>query len=106
MKIHPLNDIVIIRRAQPGRVSAGGIYLAFDPDYREDIGDVVAAGPNASEVKAGDTVLFSTNGHQITHINSEEFVVLRRNSLIAILEGAARVESGTYLEDRQYAGRE
>lgn len=100
MTIDPLADVVIIRRLPPESVSAGGIHLVFDPDFKEDIGLVTFVGvgkrygckkcgtehimkPN---VKPGDKVLFSTNGHQITTINGEQFVVLREASIIGVFE--------------------
>jgi chaperonin GroES len=90
--IAPLSDIVIIRRLAPQQVSDGGIHLVYDPDYREDIGEVAYVGPGnwktgkPVEVKPGDKVLFSTNGHQITHVNGEELVVLREPSIIGVFE--------------------
>ena len=99
----PLGDIVVIRRLPPEAVSAGGIHLVYDPDFKEDIGLVAFTGPGKRFgckdcggehvrevcVKPGDKVLFSTNGHQITSVDGEEFVVLREPSIIAILEDAA-----------------
>ena len=105
MNISPLGDIVIIRRSAPAEVSAGGIHLIWDDDYREDIGVIAFAGSKVLYVKPGDKVLFSTNGHQITTINGEELVVLREKSIIGIIEGGD-VEAGTYKEDRQYRGIE
>ena len=98
--IKPLSDVVVIRRSAPQAVSDGGIHLVFDEDHKEDIGVVAYAGPGKAHgckhcgthevspvpVKAGDTVLFSTNGHQITTINGEEFVILRQGSLIGVIE--------------------
>lgn len=94
----PLSDIVIIRRSPPQEVSDGGVHLAWDPDHKEDMGIVVFVGPGKhvgckhckSEyvrpvaVNPGDKVLFSTNGHQITSVNGEEFVVLREPSIIGV----------------------
>lgn len=99
MNVEPLRDVVVIRRLAPEQVSAGGIYLAWDADYKEDIGVVVSAGPGKQftctqckashevklSVKPGDKVIFSTNGHQITTINGEELVVLREASIIGVI---------------------
>lgn len=92
--ISPLENVVIIRRLAPETVSAGGIHLVYDPDYKEDIGEVAFVGSGKGcrkcgnlqplSVKPGDRVLFSTNGHQITTINGEEFVVLREPSIIGV----------------------
>ena len=99
MNISPLADVVIIRRSSPEQVSAGGIHLAWDADYKEDIGEVVYAGNGKHHrckkcncqtdipmsVKPGDKVLFSTHGHQITVINGQELVVLREPSIIGVI---------------------
>ena len=93
--LKPLGDIVVIRRSPPEERSAGGLYLAWDPDFKEDIGTIVACGPGKLSVKgvfirtsvrAGQKVLFSTNGHQITKVRGEELVVLREPSIMAVIE--------------------
>lgn len=100
MNISPLGDVVVVRRSAPQSVSDGGIHLAYDPDFREDIGVVAYVGTGKRygcktcktthivppAVKAGDKVLFSTNGHQITTVNGEELVILREQSIIGVIE--------------------
>ena len=101
VNIKPQSDVVIIRRLAPATVSAGGIHLAYDADYKEDIGEVAYVGTGKPygcpkcktqhvrpvAVRPGDRVLFSTNGHQITTINGEELVVLREQSIIGVIDG-------------------
>ena len=98
MKIEPLDNVVIIRRLAPETVSDGGIHIAWDENYKEDIGEVVYAGPGKRvgcktcgtehrlepAVKPGDRILFSTNGHQVTTIKGEQLVVLREPSIIGV----------------------
>lgn len=97
--IQALSDVVVIRRLPPQEMSDGGIALAWDEDYKEDIGIVVSVGPGKHKqckechvdsvhpvaVKPGDKVIFSTNGHQITVINGQELVVLREPSIIGVI---------------------
>jgi chaperonin GroES len=98
VNISPLGDVVMIRRSSPEEVSAGGIHLVFDADYKEDIGEVVFVGRGKHHrckycncqtniemsVKPGDKVIFSTHGHQITKVNGQELVVLREDSIIGV----------------------
>lgn len=98
--ISPLGDIVVIRRLPPETVSAGGVLLAWDPDYKEDIGEVAFVGPGKAydcpackashqrpvAVKPGDKVIFSTHGHQITTVKGEELVILREPSIIGVID--------------------
>jgi chaperonin GroES len=75
--------------------SEGGIFLVRSDDMLEDIGQVVSAGKGKvsakgvfipNDIKVGDMVLFSTNGHQVTRLNGTELVVTRQNSIMAVLE--------------------
>ena len=90
--IAPLHDVVIIKRQEIEKV--GSIYIPIQSeDMREDIGEVLYAGPGAMNdegktlpmyIKPGDRVLFSTHGHQVTKIDGEELIVLRQNSIIGV----------------------
>ncbi len=101
MEISPLGDVVIIRRADQKSVSSGGILLPPSEDMTEDIGTVVYAGRGKThkcakcgghgripmQVNEGDLVIFSTNGHQLTKLKGEELIILRQDSIIAVIEG-------------------
>lgn len=91
MKVNPLSDVVVIRRMQP---QGGAIELPPTADFLEDMGEIVYCGKGKfsskgvqlpMEVKEGDRVLFSTNGHMIKWINGEELVVTRQESIIGVI---------------------
>ena len=95
MKVDPLSDVVVIRR-WIREVSDGGIELPPSDDFREDIGDIVFCGRGKisskgvrlpMEVKVGDRVLFSTNGHLVKYVNGEELIVTRQDSVIGVING-------------------
>lgn len=115
--LHPLSDVVIIRRADQKSVSDGGIFLPPSEDFTEDIGEIVFAGKGRPhkcdkcggsaripmQVKVGDRVIFSTNGHQVTKIRGEELIILRQDSIIAVIEdveGEDSVSSTTPTDKR------
>ena len=102
MKVQAIQDVVIIRRTPQKEVSDGGIFLVDSKDFLEDIGTVEQAGPGKmsskgvfipNDVKKGDLVLFSTNGHQVTKLNETEFIITRQNSIMAILNESSRPNS-------------
>lgn len=109
MGVTPLNDVVIIRRADQQSVSDGGIVIPPSEDFTEDIGDVVYVGhgkmtkcPKCAgthripmQVRVGDRVIFSTNGHQLTKVRGEELIVLRQDSIIAVIEDEPEAVSST-----------
>lgn len=96
--IKPQSDIVLIRRLPPQEVSDAGLFLVYDPDFKEDIGEVVAVGPGKHygckhcrnenvrpvSVQPGDKVLFSTNGHQVQVVQGQEYIILREPSIIGV----------------------
>ena len=112
MNISPINDVVIIRRQEQNTVSAGGVVLPQSEDFREDIGTVVFVGRGKPhkckkcagtshipmQVRVGERVIFSTNGHQITHVNGEELIVLRQESIIAVIDDDEEVSSARGLQ--------
>lgn len=114
MNVTPLNDVVIIRRQEQVTASDGGIILPPSEDFTEDIGTVVFVGRGKPvkcakcagrthlpmQVAVGDRVIFSTNGHQITKIHGEELIVLRQDSIIAVIEDDVPVSSTTPSESR------
>lgn len=119
MNVSALRDVVIIRRLAPQEVSDGGIFLAWESDYKEDIGIVISAGAGRTwtctkckhphkvtvAVKPGDKVIFSTNGHQITTINGQELVVLREDSIIGVIEDALQpAERAEHAADTRRTG--
>ena len=84
MHIKPLSDVVIIEQQKLEKV--GDILNPIESaDFREDIGTIICCGPEADKVQAGDKVLFSTHGHQVTKIDGREMIVLRQNSIIGVL---------------------
>jgi chaperonin GroES len=115
MNITPISDVVVIRRQEQSTVSGGGIFLPHADELREDIGTVMFVGRGKPhkckkcagtthipmQVRAGDRVIFSTNGHQITKVNGEELIVLRQDSIIAVIEDETEVSSSRGIQQVQ-----
>lgn len=98
-KLRVMRDLVAIRRLDQREFSDGGIALVKSEDFREDIGEIVAAGEGRNyqckcgelncipmSVKVGDKIIFSPNGHQLTELNGEQLIVLRQDSIIGVIE--------------------
>lgn len=95
MNITPLEDVVIVKPHKE-TYSVGGILIPRTADeFHEDIGTIRYCGPGKMKddgsrvpmnVKAGQKVLFSTHGHQVTTIEGEELIVLRQNSIIGVID--------------------
>lgn len=90
MAIKPLGDRVVLKRVEAEEVTKSGIVLAAAAKEKPQEAEVVAVGPGLSdvkmEVKVGDKVLFSKYaGNEIKH-NGEEFIILKQEEILAIIE--------------------
>jgi chaperonin GroES len=95
MKLRPLNDRVVIRRAEGGATSGGGIIIPDNAKEKPQEGEVIAVGPglrdtigefNALGVESGDTVLFGKwSGTEVT-IDGEDLVILKESDIMGIIE--------------------
>jgi len=94
--IRPMNDFVFVLKESKERVSAGGIVLG-EQEY--DTGRVVAVGPGKLSKRGrrdsmwslapGQLIAFSPNGNWRQKVDGEDLTVIRRDSVIGIVEGVA-----------------
>jgi len=97
MEINPLGDVVVIKRCTYDEINKSGILLPPSADVLEDVGIVKFCGRGKKtpkgmipmEVKPGDKVYFSTNGHMVKYLNGEELIVTRQDSIIGIIDDSA-----------------
>jgi chaperonin GroES len=95
MKLRPLHDRVIIKRMEEERLSAGGIVIPDTATEKPIRGEVVAVGNGkilengsvrALAVKAGDKVLFGKYSGTEVKVDGQEFLVMREEDLMAVIE--------------------
>jgi chaperonin GroES len=95
VKIRPLHDRVVIRRLEEERKTAGGILIPDNATEKPIRGEVVAVGigkilesgdVRALDVKKGDTVLFGKYAGTEVKLEGHEYVVMREDDIMAIIE--------------------
>ncbi len=94
--LKPLGDHVIIRALSKEEVTASGIILPDTVDKeRPERGEVVAVGPgkmlengsrSTMDVKVGDKVVFKKYSPDEVKVDKEEYLVIRMDDVIAIIE--------------------
>jgi chaperonin GroES len=94
--LKPLNDHVILRKLSEEEKSRSGILLPQTVDKeRPERGEVVSVGPgklmeNGSrapvDVKPGDKVMFKKYSPDEVKIEKEEYLVIRMEDIVAIIE--------------------
>lgn len=96
-KIKPLHDRVIVRRIEDKETTAGGIIIPDSAKEKPQEGEVIAVGEGkykedgtrqTLDVKNGDRVLFGKySGSEIT-LDGEEFLMMREDEILGIIERA------------------
>ncbi|MBV6305873.1 co-chaperone GroES [Candidimonas humi] len=94
MKIRPLHDRVVVKRIER-RKTASGIVIPDSATEKPEQGEVVAIGGGKRlqdgsvlplHLKIGDQVLFGKYAGQTVKIDGEEWLVLREDDVLAVVE--------------------
>ena len=95
MKVRPLHDRLIIQRLDEGEQIIGGIIVPDSAKEKPQRGTVVATGQGKvredgsrqpPDVKDGDTILFGKYSRQEIKIDGEEYLILREDDVLAIID--------------------
>lgn len=95
VKIRPLGDRALVERLEADQRSPGGIVIPGTAKEKPQEGIVRAVGPgskdkngvlNALNVKVGDKILFGKYSGTEVKIDGKEYVVVREDDIIGILE--------------------
>jgi len=94
MKIRPLYDRVLIRRLDTQETTKGGIIIPDSAQEKPQEGEVVAVGTGKLlddgsvqplNVKVKDKVLFSKYGGAEIAVGGEDFLILKEDEILAIV---------------------
>jgi len=94
--IRPLGDHILVQRSEAESTTKGGIVLPDSAKEKPAEGKVVALGAgrqldNGSrvefQVKVNDRVLFTSYAGNAVKLEGEEYLVMREEDVLAIIEG-------------------
>ncbi len=95
MKIRPLHDRILVKRVEEQETVRGGIIIPDTAKEKPQEGKVVAVGAGKVgddgkriplDVKAGDKILFGKYSGSEVKIEDDEYLILREEDVLAILE--------------------
>ncbi len=94
MKLVPLGDKVVLKQSEAEETTKSGIILASSAKEKPQYADVVAVGPGGMvdgkevtmQVKVGDRVIYSKYAGTDVKLDDEEFIVVRQNDIVAVVE--------------------
>ncbi|MGA8179395.1 MAG: co-chaperone GroES [Desulfobacterales bacterium] len=95
MKLRPLQDRILVQRVKEEEKTKGGIIIPDTAKEKPVEGRVIAAGIGkfseegkriALEVKKGDRILFGKYSGNEVKIEGEEYLIMREDDVLGIIE--------------------
>ena len=103
MNLRPLHDRILIERIEEKEAVKGGIIIPDTAKEKPQKGEVIAVGNGKKnedgnliplDVKAGDRILFGKYSGAEIKMDGQEFLILREEEVLGIIEGKAATVSG------------
>jgi chaperonin GroES len=101
-KIRPLNDRIIVRRVEEQEQMRGGLYIPDTAKEKPQEGEVIAVGNGKLlndgkrieiDIAVGDRVLFGKYAGTEVKLDGEEYLILREDDVLGVIEGASKGKS-------------
>ncbi|MBQ5695180.1 MAG: co-chaperone GroES [Clostridium sp.] len=94
MNIKPLGDRVVIQKLEAETTTKSGILLTGTAKEQPQEAKIVAIGPGAivdgkrvpMDVQVGNKVLYSKYAGTDVKVNGEEYIILKQDDILAIVE--------------------
>lgn len=94
MKLVPLGDRVVLKQLEAEETTKSGIVLPGQNKEKPQQAEVIAVGPGGMvdgkeikmEVSVGQTVIYSKYAGTDVKLDDEEFIVVRQNDILAVVE--------------------
>ena len=93
MKLVPLGDRVVLKQVEAEETTKSGIIIGKSQEKPQQA-EVIAVGPGGMvdgkevtmQVKVGDQVIYSKFAGNEVKLDEEEYVIVRQNDILAIVE--------------------
>lgn len=94
MKLVPLGDKVVLKQLVAEETTKSGIVLPGQAKEKPQQAEVVAVGPGGivdgkevtMQVKVGNKVIYSKYAGTEVKLEDEEFIVVKQNDIVAVIE--------------------
>ena len=94
MKLVPLGDRVVLKQCEAEETTKSGIILTSASQEKPQEAVVIAVGPggvvdgkeDTMQVKEGDKVIYSKYAGNEVKLDGEEYIIVRQNDILAIVE--------------------
>ncbi|MSO57066.1 MAG: co-chaperone GroES [Acidobacteria bacterium] len=98
MNVRPLHDRIIVQRLEEGEQKVGGIIIPDSAKEKPQQGKVLAVGNGkinedgkrvVLDVRPGNLILFGKYSGQEIKLDGEEYLIMKEDEVLAIIEGGA-----------------
>lgn len=95
LNIKPLDDRIVVKRADSSEKTAGGIILPESSQDKPQRGTILAVGPGKQldngeraglDVKVGDEVYFGKYGGTEMKVDNEDVIIMKESDILAIVK--------------------
>jgi chaperonin GroES len=99
MNIRPLHDRIVVKRLEEQENKIGGLFIPDSAKEKPQEGEVVAVGKGKRledgkvvplDVEKGNRILFGKYSGSEIRIDGEEFLIMREDEVLGVLEGAPK----------------
>ena len=100
MTIRPLYDRIVVKRIEEKQQMHGGLHIPDSAKEKPQEAEVMAIGKGKRledgklvflDVKVGDRVLLGKYSGSEVKLDGEEYLIIREDEVLGILEGAAKL---------------
>ncbi|MCU1338572.1 MAG: chaperonin Cpn10 [Bryobacterales bacterium] len=100
MTLRPLYDRIVVKRIEEKQQMQGGLHIPDSAKEKPQEGEVIAIGKGKRledgkvvplDVKVGDRVLLGKYSGSEIKLDGEEYLIIREDEVLGILEGATKL---------------
>jgi len=84
--LQPLGDYVVATAEEAQTKTANGILLPENAAEKPKTAKVVAVGPNAKQVKAGDSIVYKSYSTTDVKVGGTEYILVKEEDILATVK--------------------
>ena len=84
--LNPLGDYVVATAEAAETKTASGIYLPDNAAEKPKTAQVVAVGPNATQVKKGDRIIYKAYSTTDIKVEGTEYILVKEEDILATVK--------------------
>ena len=84
--LQPLGDYVVAVGEEAESKTASGIYLPDKAQEKPKTAKVVAAGPHAKQVKAGDRIVYKSYSTTEIKVDGQDYILVKEEDVLATVK--------------------